>query len=68
MGMDASPLDMLNVVTFTERMVKLAEYRRVSAGHFVPMQSTLYMKHAHGLDLRSQSDVFSYYSFEQFSH
>jgi nucleolar protein 56 len=29
MGMDASPLDMSNVVTFTERMVKLAEYRKV---------------------------------------
>lgn len=28
MGMDASPVDMANVVTFCERMVKLAEYRR----------------------------------------
>ncbi len=28
MGMDASPIDMLNVVTFTDRMVKLADYRR----------------------------------------
>jgi hypothetical protein len=29
MGMDALPLDINNVVTFTERMVKLAEYRKV---------------------------------------
>lgn len=28
MGMDASPVDMSNIVTFCERMVKLAEYRR----------------------------------------
>ena len=28
MGMDASPVDMSNIVTFSERMVKLAEYRR----------------------------------------
>lgn len=28
MGMDASPVDMTNIVTFSERMVKLAEYRR----------------------------------------
>lgn len=28
MGMDASPVDMTNIVTFCERMVKLAEYRR----------------------------------------
>ncbi len=28
MGMDASPIDMLNVVAFTDRMVKLANYRR----------------------------------------
>lgn len=28
MGMDASPVDMANIVTFCERMVKLAEYRR----------------------------------------
>jgi hypothetical protein len=34
MGMDASPLDMSNVVTFTERMVKLAEYRKVGSYTF----------------------------------
>lgn len=28
MGMDASPVDMSNIVTFCDRMVKLAEYRR----------------------------------------
>jgi len=28
MGMDCSPVDMINIVNFTERMVKLAEYRR----------------------------------------
>ncbi|CAM9355444.1 unnamed protein product [Choristocarpus tenellus] len=28
MGMDASPVDMSNIVTFCQRMVKLAEYRR----------------------------------------
>lgn len=28
MGMDASPVDMSNIVVFCERMVKLAEYRR----------------------------------------
>ena len=28
MEMDASPVDMSNIVTFSERMVKLAEYRR----------------------------------------
>eukprot|EP01084_Bolivina_argentea_P137893 242861_1 len=28
MGMDSSPIDMLNVVSFTDRMVKLANYRR----------------------------------------
>lgn len=28
MGMDASPVDMANIVTFCERMEKLSEYRR----------------------------------------
>ena len=28
MGMDCSPIDMLNIVNFTQRMVKLAEYRK----------------------------------------
>lgn len=28
MGMDCSPIDMLNIVNFTSRMVKLAEFRR----------------------------------------
>lgn len=28
MGMDASPVDMTNIVSFCERMVKLSEYRR----------------------------------------
>jgi nucleolar protein 56 len=28
MGMDCSAIDMINIVNFTERMVKLAEYRR----------------------------------------
>jgi len=28
MGMDCSSIDMINIVNFTERMVKLAEYRR----------------------------------------
>lgn len=28
MGMDASPVDMINIVSFCERMVKLSEYRR----------------------------------------
>lgn len=28
MGMDASPVDMSNIVSFCDRMVKLAEYRR----------------------------------------
>jgi len=28
MGMDCSPIDMLNIVNFTQRMVKLAEYRQ----------------------------------------
>lgn len=28
MGMDCSPIDMLNIVNFTQRMVKLAEFRK----------------------------------------
>jgi len=28
MGMDCSPIDMVNIVNFTQRMVKLAEYRK----------------------------------------
>jgi nucleolar protein 56 len=28
MGMDCSDIDMVNIVAFTTRMVKLAEYRR----------------------------------------
>ena len=28
MGMDCSPIDMVNIINFTQRMVKLAEYRK----------------------------------------
>lgn len=28
MGMDCSPVDMINIINFTQRMVKLAEYRK----------------------------------------
>ena len=28
MGMDCSPVDMVNIINFTQRMVKLAEYRK----------------------------------------
>jgi nucleolar protein 56 len=28
MGMDCSPIDMINIVNFTQRMVKLAEFRK----------------------------------------
>jgi len=28
MGMDCSPIDMVNIVNFTQRMIKLAEYRK----------------------------------------
>ena len=28
MGMDCSPIDMINIINFTQRMVKLAEFRK----------------------------------------
>ena len=33
MGMDCSAVDMLNIINFTQRMVKLAEYRKQLAGY-----------------------------------
>lgn len=33
MGMDCSPVDMVNIINFTQRMVKLAEYRKQLAGY-----------------------------------
>lgn len=44
MGMDASPVDMSNVVTFCERMVKLAEYRRDLYAYLVDKVSHPYVR------------------------
>ena len=41
MGMDSQPIDMLNVTTFTERMVKLAEYRRDLYAYLQDKMSTV---------------------------
>lgn len=44
MGMDASPVDMSNIVTFCDRMVKLAEYRRDLNAYMVDKVNMASMK------------------------
>mmetsp|Transcript_206 Transcript_206/g.340 ORF Transcript_206/g.340 Transcript_206/m.340 type:complete len:527 (-) Transcript_206:222-1802(-) len=41
MGMDCSPLDMMNIVQFTTRMVKLAEYRKQLFAYLQDKMSTV---------------------------
>jgi len=41
MGMECSPIDMLNIVQFTSRMVKLAEYRKELFAYLVEKMSTV---------------------------
>jgi nucleolar protein 56 len=39
MGMDCSAVDMVNIVNFTQRMVKLAEYRKQLASYLTDKMS-----------------------------
>eukprot|EP00612_Vaucheria_litorea_P004522 CAMPEP_0171460198 /NCGR_PEP_ID=MMETSP0945-20130129/5160_1 /TAXON_ID=109269 /ORGANISM="Vaucheria litorea, Strain CCMP2940" /LENGTH=504 /DNA_ID=CAMNT_0011986333 /DNA_START=86 /DNA_END=1597 /DNA_ORIENTATION=- len=41
MGMDSSPMDMINVVTFTQRIVKLTEYRQKLYNYLVDKMGTV---------------------------
>jgi len=41
MGMDCSAVDMVNIVNFTTRMVKLAEYRRQLSGYLSDKMSVV---------------------------
>lgn len=41
MGMDCSPIDMVNIVNFTQRMVKLAEFRKQLASYLTDKMSVV---------------------------
>jgi len=41
MGMDCSAFDMINIVNFTQRMIKLAEYRKQLAGYLTDKMSVV---------------------------
>ena len=41
MGMDCSAVDMVNIVNFTQRMVKLAEYRKQLASYLTDKMSVV---------------------------
>lgn len=41
MGMDCSPIDMINIVNFTQRMVKLAEFRKQLSTYLSDKMSTV---------------------------
>ncbi|CAJ1953640.1 unnamed protein product [Cylindrotheca closterium] len=41
MGMDCSPLDMVNIVNFTQRMVKLAEFRKNLSNYLTEKMSVV---------------------------